>query len=354
MISGYVFSQKNELIPDSTTLSDSKKMELGFIGGPFYNPERSLGLAAGVVSLFNLDKKDTLTQPSKAYVIGMGSLVGMYGGNTNLELYLKEDKIRFYQTSQLRNMPDYYWGNGFESAGNNENKEAYQRYNYFVNTKLLFRTIGSLYIGPKFDINYSNSEPLGTNPLLTQNADLEYFNSGMGFSLSYDSRDFVGNPFTGLLAELNSTYYTTLLGGEYNYHITEFTFNKYISLKKNKSILAAQFYSRIATGNVPFTELSLLGNPYNMRGYYWGRFRDKVYISAQIEYRQKIYKKHGIVLWLGAGVIGETVNTIDFRNTLPSFGVGYRFEFKKRVNARLDYGVGEDSDGFYFNAMEAF
>ncbi|MDI8083742.1 hypothetical protein MJN69_28740, partial [Salmonella enterica subsp. enterica serovar Kentucky] len=39
---------------------------------------------------------------------------------------------------------------------------------------------------------------------------------------------------------------------------------------------------------------------------------------------------------------------------LPSAGVGYRFEFKPRVNVRLDYGVGKASSGFYFQVGEAF
>lgn len=39
---------------------------------------------------------------------------------------------------------------------------------------------------------------------------------------------------------------------------------------------------------------------------------------------------------------------------LPSAGVGYRFEFKPRVNVRLDYGVGKGSSGFYFQVGEAF
>lgn len=42
------------------------------------------------------------------------------------------------------------------------------------------------------------------------------------------------------------------------------------------------------------------------------------------------------------------------KETLPSYGLGYRWEFKNRVNIRLDYGIGKDQSSFYFNINEAF
>lgn len=40
---------------------------------------------------------------------------------------------------------------------------------------------------------------------------------------------------------------------------------------------------------------------------------------------------------------------------LPNYGIGYRWEFKKRMNVRLDYGFGKkDQNGFLFSINEAF
>ena len=42
-------------------------------------------------------------------------------------------------------------------------------------------------------------------------------------------------------------------------------------------------------------------------------------------------------------------------HVLPNFGIGYRWEFKKDVNVRLDYGFGKGGQsGFIFNINEAF
>ena len=43
------------------------------------------------------------------------------------------------------------------------------------------------------------------------------------------------------------------------------------------------------------------------------------------------------------------------RRMLPNVGVGYRWEFKKDVNVRLDVGMGKSGQwGFIFNINEAF
>ena len=38
----------------------------------------------------------------------------------------------------------------------------------------------------------------------------------------------------------------------------------------------------------------------------------------------------------------------------PNYGAGLRWELKKRVNVRLDYGFGKKTSGFLLNINEAF
>jgi len=83
------------------------------------------------------------------------------------------------------------------------------------------------------------------------------------------------------------------------------------------------------------------------------------FISLAITgYRHMFMKKngevspHGIVLWTGAGSVGTTAK--NFTCWLPCFGVGYRLTVQPRMNLRIDYGFGTESQGFYFNFNEAF
>ena len=68
--------------------------------------------------------------------------------------------------------------------------------------------------------------------------------------------------------------------------------------------------------------------------------------------------------WIGGGQVWGT-DKFRWDNTLYSFGCGYRFEFKNRMNIRLDYGWGvygnqnlpwdrKRSSAFLFTASEAF
>jgi hypothetical protein len=77
-----------------------------------------------------------------------------------------------------------------------------------------------------------------------------------------------------------------------------------------------------------------------MRGYYAGRFNDLCAISLQAELRQQIFKRFGAVAWGGAGNVFHNFRTFAWSETLPTYGVGLRFELKKGVNLRLDYGFG--------------
>jgi hypothetical protein len=68
-----------------------------------------------------------------------------------------------------------------------------------------------------------------------------------------------------------------------------------------------------------------------------------------------VWKRNGVVFFVGAGNIFSSPGTLRLRQTLPNYGFGYRWEFKKRVNVRLDMGFGKRGQhGFIFNINEAF
>lgn len=91
-----------------------------------------------------------------------------------------------------------------------------------------------------------------------------------------------------------------------------------------------------------------------MRGYYEGRYRDRNVAEFQLELRQNLYKRHGMVMWIGAGNVFHDYGKFKFTHTLPNFGIGYRWEFRDRINLRMDIGRGLDQIGIIFNIEEAF
>jgi hypothetical protein len=107
----------------------------------------------------------------------------------------------------------------------------------------------------------------------------------------------------------------------------------------------------------------MVGTPFDLRGYTWGRYRDYSSVFMITEYRHMfgrnspnsrgdMYGPFGFVVWAGTGSVAEKMD--GFTNWLPNAGVGLRFEVVKRMNLRIDYGIGENSQGFYFSFNEAF
>ena len=140
-------------------------------------------------------------------------------------------------------------------------------------------------------------------------------------------------------------------------------YRQYHQIKRPGRTLAWQVKTRIANDGVPWTEMSQLGSPFDLRGYFWGRYRDKDMLFGILEYRHMLMRKtprkngemmsrFGFVTWLATGTVAN--NFTEMTEWLPNGGVGLRFEVQKRMNARIDYGIGNDSSAFYISFNEAF
>ena len=81
------------------------------------------------------------------------------------------------------------------------------------------------------------------------------------------------------------------------------------------------------------------GGDVRLRGYYQGRYRDRNLLSFQLELRQTVYRSHGLAAWIGAGNVFPSFGDLDIKNTLPTYGAGYRLSFLGLV-LRLDAGFG--------------
>jgi Hemolysin activation/secretion protein len=97
-----------------------------------------------------------------------------------------------------------------------------------------------------------------------------------------------------------------------------------------------------------------MGGTQRMRGYYEGRYTDNDMITFQVELRQRIWRRIGGVVWGGAGNVFNGIHRFDWSETLPNYGLGLRWELKKRVNVRFDYGFGKKTNGFLLSINEAF
>lgn len=375
---------------DSTTTTILTKKELhrqrvaqrnfhyNILGGPSYTPDFGFLIGGSALMTFRMNPQDTTMRRS---VIPMALAFMFEGGGLNLmvkpQLFFKDDKFRIFGVLNYKNTRENFYGIGYNTNKNYERSDSTSQYRYSgfqVNPWFLFRMGKSdIFFGPQIDISYDKlSEPA---KYLPQQADYaaaggdengyKNFSSGIGFLLSYDTRDIPANPYSGTYVDLRGIMYQKWLGSDQNFYRLELDYRQYKSVGQRK-VLAWTLQTKNSFGrHIPLTKYALSGTPFDLRGYYMGQYRDKSSHVALVEYRQmfntdrstwlkRITSHLGYVAWGGVGFMGPTPGKIE--GVLPNAGLGLRIEVQPRMNVRFDYGrnfVNKQSL-FYFNMTEAF
>ena len=177
---------------------------------------------------------------------------------------------------------------------------------------------------------------------------------GFGTDLVWDTRDNLFFPNSGGYQYFKVVVYPEL--GDYVFYTFEIDVRHYNSFSPDH-VIASNFYFTQALGDVPFYKLPALGGQNRMRGYFEGRYRDKNYMTLQLEYRQYFWWKFGFVVFAGVGDVAPELTKFTLKDLKYSYGLGLRFLFNKeeKVNLRVDLGFGIDGNsGIYFGIEAAF
>lgn len=332
--------------------SSNKKFDFSLIGGPHYNSSTKLGLGVVAAGLYRTNRLDTVTPPSNVSVYGDITTSGFYLLGVKGNHLFPQDKYRLLYNLYFFSFPGRFWGVGYENGRNDANASTFKRLQYQVKIDFLFRLGNNLYLGPNASVDYVKGQNFERPDLLEGEA-THTINYGVGGALVYDSRDFIPNAYRGFYLKAEQRFYPAFMGNKYAFSRTDIIVDYYRKVWKG-GILACDFHTQLNYGNTPWTMMALLGGTYRMRGYYEGRYRDNNIVEVQIELRQNVWKRSGVVVWVGGGNVFKSFRRFDWGHTLPNYGIGYRWEFKKRTNVRLDYGFGKGESAFMFNINESF
>ena len=341
------------------------------LGGPSYTPEASFGVGGAVLASFRINKQDTVSQRSflpAGLNLSLNGTIVVAGAGT---FFFNENRFRIYVSYGYRNEPSHYYGKGFEKAENLERSDSTTKFhrNYFqLYPRFVWEVRPHFYLGGLFDLNYTRASDI--NPVMEEDPYFrkfksKYFNVGIGGLIQYDTRDDVATPTRGMLLGTNVKLFGKYLGGAYNYEIIELEYRQFKNVFRPRSTLAWIAKSQIGMGDIPFTELPTFGSPFDLRGYYMGKYRDKSMAYGIVEYRYmfgspakyksgNFWAKCGFVAWAGTGTIGET--PFDWNKWKFNFGAGLRFQMQPGKNFRLDIGKEPGQPGMqvYMNMTEAF
>lgn len=330
-----------------------RPLDITFGAAPYYSQESGVGIGGSLTSLFRINRTDSLMQPSNFSLLGGASVNGTYSfgleGNAN---FTQNKRLSFF--AQFRHMRRNWWGIDYKSCDVNEKCDnEINRVN--VNLDYQQRFAGNWYWGLSAQFNFVKASPDSISYLQGQPSGGTF--SGLGVLVQYDSRDFVLNPQRGIYFLYRLVYYPEWLGkAQSDVYRTTVRFNAYHKVWKN-AILAYDFYAESNTSNgiVPWQLREEINeDDCRMRGYYSGRYMDCNQTCAQVELRQRVWKRIGLVAWGGLGCLYTDSSDLTFRSILPNAGVGFRFEIKHRTNVRLDLGFGRDATAIAFGFSEAF
>ena len=261
------------------------------LGGPSYTPEASFGVGGAVLASFRINKQDTVSQRSflpAGLNLSLNGTIVVAGAGT---FFFNENRFRIYVSYGYRNEPSHYYGKGIEKAENLERSDSTTKFhrNYFqLYPRFVWEVRPHFYLGGLFDLNYTRASDI--NPVMEEDPYFrkfksKYFNVGIGGLIQYDTRDDVATPTRGMLLGTNVKLFGKYLGGAYNYEIIELEYRQFKNVFRPRSTLAWIAKSQIGMGDIPFTELPTFGSPFDLRGYYMGKYRDKSMAYGIIEYR---------------------------------------------------------------------
>jgi outer membrane protein assembly factor BamA len=324
----------------------------------FYTPETELAFGAGGLVTFYTSKRQADLRPSKVSLSGYYSTRKQYKFSQTTQLYLDDNRWFVALPLEFGFYVDKFWGVGNQTPEiDNEDYDARVYAGRFVlegpTPTPFFDRDGFVYRLSYRDITDPKDNPfLADSALGTEGG----ISSGVGFDLVRDSRDHTFFPNDGGFHRLNLLWYSSFLGSDYDFVDIEVDLRRYFAVAPDQ-VVALQMYGRFVPGSPPFYETAALGGGTIMRGYFYGRYRDRYLTAAQVEYRAHIWWRLGGVVFAGAGdVFGSPASDLSFSNLKYSYGFGLRFLFNKqeKTNLRGDFGFGKDTKGVYFGLEEAF
>lgn len=306
---------------------------------PFSNPMIDAGLAVGASYLFQTDPG------SDTSLVGVGYLESQNGTNAaalTFDLTLKDNRwgasgfyadadikydliskkgtIPLSQTGTLARLQFDYGFTPDISIG------IFTRY---LETKI--RSASPLFPG------------LPGNFSLT--GGLEALSYGLAFDV--DRRDDDLYPTKGWRLSFSAAYSESKSRLLSDYSKAYVLYDNYTPLGKD-GVLASRLAWCAASGDAPFFDLCSVGGTDAFRGFNVTQFLDSSMISAQLEYRKRMTKRLGLVVFAGSGFVGGGLQDLSESGVAGGLGLRYRVSKKFPVDFAIDNTINDQGDSLLY------
>ncbi len=350
------YPNKRAVVRDSTIYRQK------FIAAPVlsYSPETNFAFGTGAKYLFKFNGSGEETRVSNMPITVQYTLNNQFFFYSGFEIFTNQEKWVIEGNLLFQNYPRLYYG-----LGTNTPETAEEQYDYYqfliepIFLKQMFHRY--LFIGAGFRYNHIYNTEIEPEGNIARNRPDGFDGStsvGAEVALLYDSRSNILNAQDGWYFELTHGEYFKVLGGTHKFNLTRFDLRHYFNASnKNDDVFAFHFVGHFSRGDLPFSEFAFFGSSEIMRGYQEGRFVDRDLLATQVEYRKRFKdSRWGLVGFVGTGDVYHNVSDFQFKNLKPNYGLGARFMIDKEenLNLRLDWGFGNNTNGFYLSIAESF
>lgn len=323
-----------------------------------YAPETNFEFGAAASVLFHAKNDYPKNRLSEITAFGFVTLRSQYGLWLDNAVYSDKDRWLFVGRARFQRFLLLYYGIGPDAP--EESPVVVNGGYHLVRQRAMRRIVPNWFAGAELDFQYLGQVDFGgeqpTRPLpMGANGSL---NLGLGIGTVYDSRPNMLNTRDGWFAELSWLHYSRLWGSDHAFDQYFAEIRRYKDLGQQR-VFAWQLSGSVVQGGAPFNMLSLMGNESLMRGYYTGRFRDRHYYAAQVEYRFLPFpfsKRFGAAGFVGMGTVSPTLSALSVRHLRWAAGAGMRYLIfpQKDIFVRLDAGFTAEGVSFYIFTGEAF
>lgn len=346
----------NEGASDSFGLSLTPELTLFPFG--VYSPETGIGL--GTLMLFAPVEprrpRPTRRRASSVALLGLVTTRRQALFELTPDLHWPRSGTHLWGKLEHQRYPDSFWGigNGIDPDAEERYQRRLTRGRAWLKQRLASALqLGLLVDGQQYRGVYSRSGGLFRESAVPGAGG--GFTMGAGPTLSWDTRDHPLAAHRGALYEAVLTHYARPLGSDYAFTRALLDLRRFTPLGCEQ-VFAQHLLAELEWGNVPYYQLSQLGGPDLLRGYFKGKYRDRRLLALDLEYRSPFLWRLGAAVFVGLGHVGKLDEAIDAGELRAAAGAGLRFAVNrdKRLNVRLDAAAGIDTAGAYLAIAEAF
>jgi outer membrane protein assembly factor BamA len=321
----------------------------------FYTPETNMAFGVFAAYIYRNARDSTTQSPSQIQAGGVYTTRQQLFSFINFRLYISDSKFLLQGETGYYRYSYFFFGIGNRQP--HDYRELYRINFGRLRMNAMYRINRHAYLGLKYwfeQYRVVDAEPgrqLASGAITGSSRGVV---SGIGPSMLYDTRDSILYPRKGLFIEAGLQFYGGATGSSFRYRRYTFDASAYFTIEK-AGVIASNIVFEATTGDVPFNQLGMLGGASKMRGYYEGRYRDKLAASTGMEWRLAIHKRIGAVTFFNFGAVGARPREL-INHLRCTYGAGIRYTLNttEHLNVRFDIAFGKRTQAIYFTIGEAF